>query len=71
MAYPRVGFIAVLLLTDKVLVADGTNAELFDSLTGHWSGTGSKVTASASTGTLLPSGEVLVTGGAGAELYHQ
>ena len=73
MAYPRVGFLAVVLPppNGKVLIAGGdtglsatTSAELFDPSTGHWSATGSMLEAKwLSVGVLLPGGEVLIAGG--------
>jgi hypothetical protein len=60
----------------QVLVAGGTNAttaELYNPATGKFTATGSMLSAhGTATGTLLPDGDVLVTGRATdfAELYH-
>jgi N-acetylneuraminic acid mutarotase len=72
MAEPLESFPAVILKTGKVLVAGGlgtsnvvlAGAELFDPKTGVWSSAGSlSVARFGHTATVLPNGEVLVTGG--------
>jgi len=68
---------AVMLATGKVLVVGGfsNSAEIYDPATGVWTATGSTNGGdrSKSTLSLLPSGQVLATGGGGgdttAELY--
>ncbi|HLL06708.1 MAG TPA: kelch repeat-containing protein [Myxococcaceae bacterium] len=81
MIQPRHGHTATLLASGKVLVTGGTSdpenrkplstSELYDPLTGTWSPAGAmeqyRVGHHAA---LLPSGEVLVVGGATAELYR-
>ena len=85
---PRQYHSATLLPSGKVLVAGGqywvgsgyvfrTSAELYDTVTGTWTTTGSMASGrNGHTATLLPSGKVLVAGGystggpiAAAELY--
>jgi N-acetylneuraminic acid mutarotase len=87
---PRAAHTATLLSDGKLLVTGGcagkncnslalASAELYDPATGTWTLTGSLATARAGhTATLLPGGEVLVSGGSGdqpgllesAELYN-
>ena len=69
------GATATLLNTGKVLVTNGSNAELYDPSTGKFSATGSfNVSRAGATATLLGNGEVLFAGGgnylASAELYN-
>ena len=84
----RVSPVAVLLRPGKVLIAGGwighgctNSAELYDPATGKFSNIASKMTAvrGDARGTLLPDGDVLITGGgdhdspggvASAELFH-
>lgn len=75
MATRRSGHIAVLLPSGKVLLAGGTtgptsdwtflsSAELYDPVTRRFTATGSMTVPRAShTATLLPNGQVLITGG--------
>jgi hypothetical protein len=89
MAYARTGQTATLLQNGEVLVAGGDRvtgirvtgitAELYNPSTGKWTTTGSMIQPGyPQTATLLPSGEVLATGGDGyegetlatAELYN-
>ena len=77
MSIPRFGHTATLLPNGKVLIAGGRNdtstaslsaaAELYDPALGTFGPTGSMVVRrSAHSATLLPSGKVLIAGGAGA-----
>jgi N-acetylneuraminic acid mutarotase len=74
----RIGHLATLLLNGQVLMAGGWNetvgtnglggdlssAELYDPASGRWTNTGSLTTARGHTAaTLLPGGQVLVSGG--------
>jgi hypothetical protein len=75
LADPRLVHTATLLPTGRVLVTGGVTgdinntgylatAEVYDPASGTWSGTGSMATARRShTATLLPNGNVLVSGG--------
>ncbi|HEX7183099.1 MAG TPA: kelch repeat-containing protein, partial [Thermoanaerobaculia bacterium] len=59
-------YTATLLRSGQVLVAGGSQAELFDPAAGGWTQTGPLRTArSGHTATILPSGKVLVAGGVG------
>ncbi len=83
MVKARESHTATLLLSGKVLVVGGaitpdsfdSSAELYDPATGTWAATGSLLSPrirSGYTATLLPSGQVLVAGGApgnSSELY--
>jgi hypothetical protein len=81
MIEPRYGHTATRLASGKVLVTGGTSdpeglkplatSELYDPLTGTWSPAGAMEQFIANHhAALLPSGEVLVVGGATAELYR-
>lgn len=81
MLEPRYGHTATRLASGKVLVTGGTSdlenrrplstSELYDPLTGTWSPAGAmEQYLVGHHATLLPSGEVLVVGGATAELYR-
>ncbi|WP_438026719.1 thrombospondin type 3 repeat-containing protein [Sorangium sp. So ce233] len=67
MLYPRRAHAAVTLLDGRVLVAGsaGRSAEIYDPASDTWSPAGDMLAGRSSevTGTLLPSGKVLVTGG--------
>jgi len=88
MSERRVSPVAVLLRSGKVLIAGGwighgctNSAEMYDPATGKFAAIGSKMTAvrGDARGTLLPDGDVLITGGsdhdapggiASAEIFH-
>ncbi|MCP4662844.1 MAG: hypothetical protein GY856_46215, partial [bacterium] len=82
LAHGRTGHTATLLSSGSLLIAGGETqgkilsallscAELYDPATGSWTATGPRVEGrSLHTATLLPSGKVLVAGGAAEESHR-